>query len=62
MVCPMWDLIIKKEYADVVVQTFYTKKEAEEEIKNRANLTKHLGEECSKLYTIKRRKSNNGVS
>ena len=51
----MWDLILKKEFGNVVVQSFQTKKEAEEEIQSRTNLTKHLGSECFELYTIKRK-------
>ena len=58
----MWDLILEKEFGDVVVQTYNTKKEAEEEIENRAPLVHHLGEDCSRFYKIKRRKSSGRVS
>ena len=38
----MWKLILKKEFGDVVVKNFRTKKEAEDELRNRANLVQHL--------------------
>jgi hypothetical protein len=50
----MWQLILKKEYSDVVIKQFTTKKEAEEEIQNRTSLTRHLGEDPAKLYKIER--------
>ena len=39
---PMWRLILKKEFSDVVVQKFRTKKEVEDEIRNRERLVQHL--------------------
>ncbi len=51
----MWNLILKREYGDVVIQRFKTKKEAEEELKNRELLSKHLGADSTKVYSIKRR-------
>jgi hypothetical protein len=38
----MWKLVLKKEFGDVVVQNFRTKKEAEEELRNRDGLAQHL--------------------
>ena len=38
----MWKLLLKKEFGNVVVQNFRTKKEAEDELRNRTNLVQHL--------------------
>ena len=38
----MWRLVLEKEFGDVVVQKFRTKKEVEDELRNRANLVQHL--------------------
>jgi len=38
----MWKLVLKKEFGNVVVQNFRTKKEAEDELRNRTNLVQHL--------------------
>ena len=38
----MWKLVLKKEFDDVVVQKFRTKKEAQDEIRNRERLVQHL--------------------
>ena len=51
----MWKLVLKKEFGNVVVQNFRTKIEAEEELRNRANLTKHLtGQSTRGVYEIQK--------
>lgn len=51
----MWKLVLKKEFGDVVVKNFRTKKEAEEELRNRDNLTQHLTHAPARgVYEIKK--------
>ena len=51
----MWKLVLKKEFGNVVVENFRTKKEAEEELQNRTNLTKHLtGQSTRGVYEIQK--------
>jgi hypothetical protein len=38
-----WELVLKKESGDIIIDYFYTKKEAEEEVKYRNILCQHLG-------------------
>ena len=54
----MWNLILKKDFGDVVIKNFKTRREAEEEIRNRERLTQHLGASSNKIYSIKRRNKN----
>ena len=52
---PMWRLILKKEFSDVVVQKFRTKKEVEDEIRNRERLVQHLINRTAKgVYKIQK--------
>ena len=52
---PMWKLILKKEFDDVVVQKFRTKKEAQDEIRNRERLVQHLTSRTAKgVYKIQK--------
>ena len=52
---PMWKLILKKEFSDVVVQKFHTKKEVEDEIRNRERLVQHLTSRTARgVYEIQK--------
>jgi len=48
-----WQLILRKECGDVVIQNFSTRREAKEEIENRRNLTVHLGSKPEEAYYVK---------
>jgi|21_taG_2_1085346.scaffolds.fasta_scaffold115521_2 hypothetical protein len=51
----MWKLILNKEWGDVEIKSFDTKKEAEEELRNREQLTQHLTKQSSeRVYEIKK--------
>ena len=51
----MWKLLMKKEFDDVVVQSFRTKREAEDEIRNRERLVQHLTKRNAKgVYRIQK--------
>tara|TARA_Y100001968_G_C19130432_1_gene606436 strand:+ start:440 stop:598 length:159 start_codon:yes stop_codon:yes gene_type:complete len=51
----MWKLVLKKEFGDVVVQNFRTKKEAEDELQNRTELIRHLTRKsASGVYKIQK--------
>ena len=52
---PMWKLILKKEFSDVVVQKFHTKKEVEDEIRSRERLVQHLTSRTARgVYEIQK--------
>ena len=51
----MWKLLLKKEFDDVVVQSFRTKREAEDEILNRERLVQHLTKRTARgVYRIQK--------
>ena len=50
----MWNIILRKDYGEVVIQSFKTRRQAEEELKNRELLTQHLGARRDIIYSIKR--------
>ena len=50
-----WQLLLRKDYGDVVIQNFSTRREAQEEIENRRYLTLHLGTNPEEIYHVKRR-------
>jgi len=52
----MWNLILRRDYGDIIIKTYSSKKEAEEELRNRSRLITHLGEDVDKLYKIERGK------
>ena len=54
----MWNLMLRKDFGDVVIKRFKTRREAEEEIRNRERLTQHLGASSDKIYSIKRGNEN----
>ena len=54
----MWYLILNKDYGKIVVQTFKTKREAEEELNNRKNLCAVLKTDSSNTYSIERATKN----
>ena len=54
----MWNLMLRKDFGNVVIKSFKTRREAEEEIKNRERLTQHLGASSNKIYSIKRGNEN----
>ena len=54
----MWNLMLRKDFGDVVIKRFKTRREAEEEIRNRERLTQHLGASSNKIYSIKRGNKN----
>tara|TARA_R100001143_G_scaffold58680_1_gene56704 strand:- start:359 stop:541 length:183 start_codon:yes stop_codon:yes gene_type:complete len=47
-----WKVILEKDYGEVVVDYFDSKREAQAEIKNRYNLCKTLGYDPDLLYKI----------
>mgnify|MGYP003644013253 FL=1 len=47
-----WKLVLNKEIGLVDLETFNTKKQAEEAIKYRTSLTRHLGYEPDLTYEI----------
>ena len=50
-----WKLLLKKEFDDVVVQSFRTKREAEDEIRNRERLVQHLTKRTARgVYRIQK--------
>ena len=50
-----WKLLLKKEFDDVVVQSFRTKREAEDEILNRERLVQHLTKRTARgVYRIQK--------
>ena len=51
----MWRLVLEKEFGDVVVQKFHTKKEAQDEIRNRERLVQHLTKRTARgVYKIQK--------
>ena len=55
MECVMWKLVLRKEWGDVEIKSFTTKKEAEEELQNREQLTQHItGLPTERVYEIKK--------
>ena len=51
----MWKLVLRKERGDVEIKSFTTKKEAEEELQNREQLTQHVtGLPTERVYEIKK--------
>jgi|TARA_R110000824_G_scaffold210190_2_gene396001 hypothetical protein len=51
----MWKLILKKEIGDVEINSYPTKKEAQEELANREQLTLHLtGHSTRGIYEIQK--------
>ena len=51
----MWRLVLEKEFGDVVVQKFRTKKEAQDEIRNREMLVQHLTKRTARgVYKIQK--------
>ena len=49
-----WQLVLRKEYGDVVIKNFPTRREAQEEIENRRSVTLHLGTNPEEIYYVKR--------
>ena len=51
----VWRLVLEKEFGDVVVQKFRTKKEAQDEIRNRERLVQHLTKKNARgVYKIQK--------
>jgi len=51
----MWKVVLRKEWGDVELKSFTTKKEAEEELENREQLTQHVaGLPTERVYQIKK--------
>ena len=51
----VWRLVLEREFGDVVVQKFRTKKEAQDEIRNRERLVQHLTSRTAKgVYKIQK--------
>ena len=48
-----WQLVLRKEHGDVAIQNFQTRREAQEEIKNRREVTLHLGRNPEEIYYVK---------
>ena len=54
MMTAKWQLLLRKDRNDVVIQNFPTRREAQEEIENRRSLTVHLGTNPEEVYHVKR--------
>jgi len=54
----MWNLIVNHDRHSTLVDTFLTRKDAQNEIDNRARLTQHLGYDSKKIYKIQKEYSN----
>jgi hypothetical protein len=50
----MWNLIVKHDGHSTLVDTFQTRKDAQNEIDNRLCLIQHLGYNSKKIYKIKK--------
>jgi|TARA_R110000822_G_scaffold98366_11_gene222612 hypothetical protein len=50
----MWNLMLKKEFGDIIIQSFKTKKEAEDEVKNRGGLLYFLKASIKNSYYTKK--------
>tara|TARA_R110002012_G_scaffold2486_1_gene12006 strand:- start:6954 stop:7115 length:162 start_codon:yes stop_codon:yes gene_type:complete len=50
----MWNLMLKKEFGDIIIQSFKTKKEAEDEVKNRGGLLYFLKTSIKNSYYTKK--------
>jgi len=51
----MWKLVLRKEWGDVELKSFNTKKEAKEELENREQLIRHVtGLPTERVYEIKK--------
>ena len=51
----VWRLVLEREFGDVVVQKFRTKKEAQDEIRNRERLVQHLTKRTARgVYKIQK--------
>jgi len=49
-----WELVLKKESGDIVIEYFNSRKEAEEQVKYRNTLCKHLGQTPDIPYTVRK--------
>jgi len=49
-----WKVVLEKEYGNIVIDSFNSKKEAQDEIKNRYHLCKNMGYDPDLLYKIVR--------
>jgi len=54
-----WELVLKKEHGNVIIDYFNNKEEAKEELKYRATLCKHMGYTPDIPYFIRKSISRN---
>ena len=55
----MWKVILNKEFGDIVLETFRTKKEALESLSLRERLVEHITKlPAERVYRIEREKTN----
>ena len=50
----MWQLVLNSGKYPILIDTFPTKREAQNEINDRAAVTQHLGYSPKKIYKIRR--------
>ena len=49
-----WRLMLREHHGDMVIENFKTKREAQEEIKNRSSVILHLGSNPKEIYYVER--------
>ena len=49
-----WDLVLKKDSGDIIIEYFNSKKEAEEQVKYRNTLCRHLGHTPDIPYIVRK--------
>tara|TARA_R110002020_G_scaffold224136_1_gene433559 strand:- start:2918 stop:3100 length:183 start_codon:yes stop_codon:yes gene_type:complete len=54
-----WELVLKKEHGDVIIDYFNNKEEAQEELKYRDTLCRHMGYTPDIPYVIRKSISRN---
>jgi len=55
----VWELVLRKEAGDIIIDYFYTKKEAEEEVSYRNTLCQHMGYTPDVPYVVRKSFSKN---
>tara|TARA_R100000687_G_C6303550_1_gene97078 strand:+ start:320 stop:511 length:192 start_codon:yes stop_codon:yes gene_type:complete len=56
---PRWEVVLKKEQGDIIIDYFNNRKEAEEEIEYRNTLCRHMGYTPDVTYIVRKSISRN---
>lgn len=56
---PRWEMVLKKEQGDIIIESFNSRKEAEEEIEYRNTLCRHMGYTPDVTYIVRKSISRN---